>query len=58
MEENVKKSEFKEENKVNLEIKKTRKKICVLFVLGVIVVLLPIVFVLYVITHFSIIHPT
>ena len=54
----MKKSEFKEENKVNLEIKKTRKKSCVLFVLGVIVVLLPIVFVLYVITHFSIIHPT
>jgi len=41
-----------------IEIKKTRKRICILFILGAIIVLLPIVFILYVITHFSIIHPT
>lgn len=49
---------MKEENEADLEIKKTRKRICILFILGAIIVLLPIVFVLYVITHFSIIHPT
>lgn len=49
---------MKKENKEDLEIKKTQKRICMLFILGSIVVLLPIVFVLYVITHFSIIHPT
>ncbi len=49
---------MKKENKENLEIKKTQKRICMLFILGAIVVLFPIVFILYIITHFSIIHPT
>ena len=49
---------MKKENGEDVEIKKTRKRICILFILGIMVVLLPILLVLYLITHFSIIHPT
>lgn len=43
--------------KEDIEIKKTQKGIGILFLLGIIVVVLPIVFILYVTTHFVIIHP-
>ena len=45
-------------DKEEKDIKKTKRKIAILFILGIIITVVPIFFAWYLATHVSIIHPT